>query len=282
MKSVYPNARPMRLALPVSILFFLILFSVQTSQSQTFNSAVRVVNPFNGTGGSIGTAPSITTVNGNPAIAFYDDIRSNLAYVRATDADGTAWNNPIWIDSTGSVGGDPSLLIVNGFPAVSYYDNTNGDLKYVRATNADGSSWGTPITVDASGLVGLYTTMQIVNGVPAIAYYDYTNRDVKYVQAADINGSSWNTAITVDNSSGDVGRYISMQVVNGNPAITYFDNTNFKPKYVRATDANGSAWGAPITPEPSASNGTYTSLLVVNGLPAICYAGAGTIRFFGL
>src|ERR1044072_6433468 len=101
MKTVSPNVRPMRLTFPVSILFFLILFSVQTSQSQTFNAAVRVVNPFNGTGANTGSYPSITTVSVNPAIAFSDNFRSNLAYVRATDADGTTWGNPMWVDSIG-------------------------------------------------------------------------------------------------------------------------------------------------------------------------------------
>ncbi|MCS3797777.1 T9SS type A sorting domain-containing protein [Niastella sp. OAS944] len=277
MKSVYPNARPMQLAPPVSILFFLILLSVQTSHSQTFNAPVRVVNPFDGTGGQAGSYyPSLRVVNGNPAIAFNDETHTNLTYVRANDADGSSWGAPIWVDSSGSVGRYSSMEIVNGFPAIAYYYSGRADLNFVRATNANGTAWGTPITIQTAGNIGEYATLQVVNGLPAIAYYDATNGDLKYIQATDANGTSWGTPVTVDGSGTDnVGTYISMQVINGFPAMSYYDVTNRNLKYVRATDANGSSWGVPFTVDAStASVGLYSSLQTINGFPAIAYSDA--------
>jgi len=76
--------------------------------------------------------------------------------------------------------------------------------------------------------------------------------------------------ITVD-SAGTVGRYNSLAIVNGNPAISYYDDTNHDLKYVRASDANGGTWGTPIPLDSAGDVGRYTSLAIVNGYPAISY-----------
>jgi hypothetical protein len=82
--------------------------------------------------------------------------------------------------------------------------------------------------------------------------------------------ADWNTPLTLD-STGDVGYDTSLEVVNGNPAISYFDYSNGDLKYVRATNADGSAWNSPITLDSAGAVGRYTSLAVVNGNPAISY-----------
>jgi hypothetical protein len=179
------------------------------------------------------------------------------------------WNAPVPAspDSAGDVGLDTSLAVVADNPAISYYDWDNGNLKYVRATTADGSSWGTPVTVESSGDVGLYTSLVVVNGNPAISYYDNGSGDLKYVRANDSTGSSWGTPVTVE-SSGDVGMYTSLAVLtDGNPAISYYDNTNKNLNYARF---NGSNW-ITDTVDSSGDVGEYTSLAVVNGNPAISY-----------
>ena len=81
---------------------------------------------------------------------------------------------------------------------------------------------------------------------------------------------TWGSPQTPD-ATGVVGQYTSLAVVNGQPAISYYDNTNFALKYIRATDADGSAWGSPQTLDATGAVGQYTSLAVVNGHPAISY-----------
>jgi hypothetical protein len=132
-------------------------------------------------------------------------------------------------------------MVVNGNPAISYYDETNDNLKYVRATNVGGSVWGTPITIDSDQDVGSYTSLMVVDGNPAISYYDGTNDNLKYVRATDANGSAWGTPLTIDNSDDNVGSYTSLMVVNGNPAISYCDETHYDLKYVRADTQSGEA-----------------------------------------
>jgi hypothetical protein len=115
----------------------------------------------------------------------------------------------------------------------------------------------------------------VVDGRPAIAYHDHALLfDLKYVRATDATGSSWGTPVTVD-STGDVGRYASLAVVDGRPAIAYYaGDSNQDLKYVRADDATGSSWGTPVTADSTGDVGQYAALAVIAGRPAIAYFDA--------
>jgi hypothetical protein len=65
----------------------------------------------------------------------------------------------------------------------------------------------------------------------------------------------------------------SLAFVNGCPAISYYDHTGSVFKYIRATDASGTAWGTPVTLASATSTGSGASLVVVNGNPAVSYCG---------
>ena len=60
-------------------------------------------------------------------------------------------------------------------------------------------------------------------------------------------------------------------MVNGVPAISYFDSTNGDLKYIRAFGSSGTNWAIPITIDSTGNVGSYTSLAFVNGFPAISY-----------
>jgi len=219
------------------------------------------------------THTSLAIVNGNPAISYYDT-NGDLKYVQASDTSGSSWESPITVDSgLGFYGGHTSLCVVDESPAISYFDYTNRDLKYVRANDASGGSWDTPLTVDSAPMVGWYTSLAVVNGNPAISYYENCVKwDLKYVRASDVSGGSWGTPLAVDSAGyEDVGRYTSLAVVNGNPAISYFDANNEDLKYVRASDASGGSWDTPLAVDSVGHVGQYTSLAIVNGNPAISY-----------
>jgi len=78
-------------------------------------------------------------------------------------------------------------------------------------------------------------------------------------------------------STGDVGQYASLALVDGRPAIAYREGSpNYDLKYVRASDATGSSWGTPVTVDSTGSVGEYASLAVVYGRPAIAYRDSVT------
>lgn len=190
--------------------------------------------------------------------------------MRAVDANGIHWGTPIFADDEGDVGSYNSMAVVNGRPAVSYFDGS-GKLKYVQALDATGTVWGTPAFVDSTGLVGWFTSLAVVNGHPAISYFDISNLHLKYVRALDPDGSTWGTPVSVDstNSVGVWGN--SLAIVEGHPAIGYFDMDNGDLKYARAMDINGDTWGMPSIVDSLGNVGWYSSLAVVNGHPAIGY-----------
>jgi len=67
------------------------------------------------------------------------------------------------------------------------------------------------------------------------------------------------------------GAWTSTALVDGVPAIAYLDVGNVDVRYVRATDAEGTTWGTPVTVASTGDVGTTTSLAVVGGRPAIAY-----------
>jgi hypothetical protein len=68
-----------------------------------------------------------------------------------------------------------------------------------------------------------------------------------------------------------VGIESKMILVDGTPAIAYYDSTNKDLKYVRAQDARGTSWNTPITIASRGDVGKSPSLAVINGNPAITY-----------
>ena len=178
--------------------------------------------------------PSLAALNsGLAAISMYAGGGSTrLWYFHSTSghfngASGTE------VDNVGDTGQHSSLAIVNAHPAISYYNVTDTKLMYIRASGAVGGNWPPDpgITVDDSAAVGTYTSLAVCADRPAISYYDATNSDLKVARSSTTTGSSaadWQTE-TVD-SSGNVGQYTSLALVNGCLALSYYraDNKNLK------------------------------------------------------
>lgn len=93
-------------------------------------------------------------------------------------------------------------------------------------------------------------------------------------------GAEWTQGGIVDNPPDipgvpptrvNVGQELSFAIVDGYPAIAYYDATNQDLKYVRALDTRGSNWGVPVVVASRGNVGRNPSLTVINGNPAISF-----------
>ena len=76
---------------------------------------------------------------------------------------------------------------------------------------------------------------------------------------------------SIDNA-GFVGQATSLAVVNGHPAVSYYNGATNHVMYVQASDVDGATWGTPLSVDSAQwSFIGNTSLVVANGNPAISY-----------
>lgn len=280
-----------------------------------------------------GRYSSLVFVAGAPAIAYYDANKTDLRYVRSTDANGAAWGTPVEVvASANDVGRAISMEMLNiggdlitkntsnntvtitgvatlGTPSIAFYDATAGDLKYVVANNAAGSDWSAAVTIASAGDVGSHLSLELVNGFPAVAYHDAGSGDLYYARATNAAGlinylrnnegavqtipiaslvfdPAWGTPTLLD-AGGTAGQYPSLTVLPGvvaTPAVAYYEAVGGDLRFVRASDTDGAAWGAPQTLQSAGDVGRNAGLIVVDGVAGVSYqdAGAGNLKFMHL
>ena len=213
---------------------------------------------------------SLAVVNGYPAISYYAVNNRDLIYVRATSADGSTWGAPITVESDGDVGSYNTLLIVDGNPAIGY--RRADELRFIRANNANGSDWPASGTiVDSVNDVGLYASMALVNGNPAFSYKDETNNQLKYIRANDAIGSDWTTPARTLDGTGYYNQDTSLAVINGKPAISYYDGMSETLNFIQATDADGTNWSSLVELDSGRYVGRFPSMIEVNDHVGVSY-----------
>lgn len=238
---------------------------------------------------------SLKVVNGNPAVAYYkgsipagDNGGRNFQFVRASTPDGSAWSAPLNVTPNGpSQGYYAEMEIVNGRALVVDIQGSQGGMEFFRASDSNGGVWSNGVvTPDRNtGSFPLFTggnlSLGVVAGQPALSYYEISQGDLRFTRAGNTDGTAWpaaagpsGSAQTVVDSSGDVGRFSSLQIVDGLPAISYYDRGNGDLKLVKATSADGSAWGAPRSLDTAGDVGSHSSMRPVEGGLGIAYFDA--------
>jgi len=149
----------------------------------------------------------------------------------------------------------------------------DGDLYYVYSNDLHGTSWYTPVRVDAgSGSnTGQFPRILDVNGTLAIAYVDGDAHTLMYVRYS----SGWLSPQTI--ASNVSSTPISMELIDGRPAIAYLDSNLSDVRYIRASNSTGSSWpGSTVLVEGSPDGPTGVSMVETqpgSGYPLIFFKG---------
>lgn len=134
-----------------------------------------------------------------------------------------------------------------------------------------------------SGIVGMGTSVTNTSKSAAIELSVEGGSVSKNLQVGNVNarGQDWVPRGAADSAVANSGSHASMAVINGNPAIAYYDATNGDLKFVRAADPRGKTWLTPLTLASRGDVGLYPSLAIINGNPAVSYYDAtnGTLCY---
>ena len=157
------------------------------------------------------------------------------------------------------------------------YTRAEVDAKFVPPAGAS------RVALDSATDAQYYLDLAIgTDGNPVIAYWDATNFDLKVVKCSNLRCTGVPTITTVD-SGGNVGQGLAIAVgTDGNPIISYFDQTNTDIKVAKCVDP-ACAQPATFTPiELDAQSfflGAYTDIAIApTGLPVVVHesdAGGG-------
>jgi hypothetical protein len=175
-------------------------------------------------------------------------------------------------------GGDfCSLAEVDGLAAVAYYNPSSDSLMFdVHKSN--------PVVVDTElGGSDAFCSLGTVGGLPAIAYHHKDSGELRFVRALDPLGNTWGAPVTVrGDSDNSVGFWCQMCIVQGAPAIAYFEESG-KVMFIRASQYDGSAWAtAPVQIDnnPALLEASCLSLRIINGKPALAFSNANSELLF--
>lgn len=168
-----------------------------------------------------------------------------------------------------AVTGRSSTLLVGGMLAAVYQDHGSNSLYYIRATRADATTWGAPVHVADPGAPAIYLSLNTVGGSPAVAYLT-SDYGMYYVRATDSLGTAWSAPDEVAAPGGTIFP-CDLVEADGNPAIGYGDTATLIPTFVRALNASGTMWDAPVTVDPVPTGGGTTTEIVA-GIPAMAYS----------
>ncbi|MCB1218268.1 hypothetical protein KDL44_12815 [bacterium] len=131
-------------------------------------------------------------VDGRPAV-IYSSVDNNLGmsqikFLRATDAGGTAWGTPVVI-TTGNTWHDCDMVPTGGTGVAALYINGSARLA-CRVSSDSGASWGSETVIDNS--IAVYETglaATLYKGKPTAVWSGPSS--LRWMSADDAQGSAW-------------------------------------------------------------------------------------------
>jgi len=170
-------------------------------------------------------------------------------------------------------GGGPWIAKVRVVDSGGLSDTAVASMSFVQP------SWNV-VKVDTNAYVFRDTKLKVSGGRPCISY-DQTASNLSvirlyFIRATDTQGMAWGSAKRIDSSMDFLGDF-DMEIVDGNPAISYRDYDAGEFHYTRADDATGQNWAFNIVLESDIDTlntfGSNNSLAIIGGMPAVSFTG---------
>ncbi|MEZ5336630.1 MAG: hypothetical protein R3F46_00055 [bacterium] len=221
----------------------------------------------------INNIPVMVSAAGNNSSGFG---QGSLIMVRATDASASAWGTPKQLLGGESNVGYWDVELLPSFngsefvPLLSYVhaDNSGYHASSMRAIDGLGNSWELPDRVHDGAIYDC--SMAMVDGRPALAAGSSSQHGSMFFgRSGDMKGQTW-----PDSEQFAEGGSPQLAIWGGLPVIAYFSFAEQGLYITVASDAQGSAWQAPLLVDNRYEHGRYSDLLVHNEQLMICYAGA--------
>ncbi|MEZ4867016.1 MAG: tandem-95 repeat protein [Caldilineaceae bacterium] len=233
------------------------------------------------TDGDVGRYTSLVLdSNGFPVVSYHDDTNDDLKVLHCNDVNCAGDDESITSPATNDLGGRYSAIVLddNGYPVVSYMGSNDG-LSLLHCNDANCAGGDESISLVDPNIIAGHTSIVLDgNGYPIISYYAFDQEDLRILHCNDVNCTRDDESITSPDTVGDVGAYTSLALdSNGNPVISYFDDTNDDLKVMHCNDVNCAGGDESITaPDTDGNVGRHTSLMLdSNGYPVVSYGDSG-------
>lgn len=239
-------------------------------------------------------------INDRPCVA-YITTDEKLAFVIASQSDGSAWDAPVILDPNFySYSGDAlrgAILVANNqiqlYVLHNKEDFSPADYVVYKSTDLTGAAWGPAQVLETSIGLEANPSAALIDGNPAYALANQNLEHIgalKYVRATDPGATAWNPYKLID---WDTVLDVALQDVGGAPAVAYCKATGTGEDMVQqmylaqGQDLDGDAWGTPVMFGCSLPSDLEfydsISLADLGGRPAVLYGHlnyAGDITFY--
>lgn len=221
-------------------------------------------------------------INGNPVVAYYDELNGRLVVVHCNDNDCAGSNESLQTVDDGlglfAFQHISMRLDSNGFPVISYQKaGATSTLKVAHCGDANCSAGNVVNTPASTGVTGLFTSLALDgNGHPVVSYYNSTAGDFHLLHCADATCSG---ASDVDTVVKHVTVTSTALVLDGNgfPVIAVTENNGTGAgkapiELVHCNDANCAGNDESIKTGETGYVGNYASIVLdSSGFPVIAY-----------
>lgn len=218
--------------------------------------------------------------NGQAMVAYRNMATGEIRFAWAIDDTAQNWIGPVSLAITGAPDSQISMREVDGAPAFIYW--AGGSSKRLRyhasVMNGPVPIFDTGLTLSILTSGNLQDSLLVLDDGNPAAILGVASEAALYGMHHD--GNIWQSDGEITPPAAAMVEY-SSAIHNGNPAVLWYNLIEAKLYYQRATDAQGTAWGAAELIDDALAIGVRPSMAEIDGVPAIAYIdkGRNVIRY---